>query len=153
MKIMGTTDTTITPGQCRAARRLLAFTQAEFAEAAKVSLKTLRDFEAGRGQHKCGQVGAIRAALEAAGIEFTGEGVRWTLPPLAPEEGSHRLRAPRLEAWPGRLGGEGGAAVDNLQSATANRARIAGRGTRAPEPAPDPLSPDFISAARRKNRR
>jgi DNA-binding XRE family transcriptional regulator len=99
------TNTTITPAQCRAARGLVELTQAELAEAAEVSLKTFRDFEAGRDQHNRSQVEAIRAALEAAGIEFTGEGVRWALPPLAPEESSYQFEAPRLEAWPGRLGG------------------------------------------------
>jgi DNA-binding transcriptional regulator YiaG len=58
--------TTITPAQCRAARGLLALTQAEFAAVAKVNLETLRDFEAGRDQHTRSQ--------------FTGDGVRWAPP-------------------------------------------------------------------------
>jgi transcriptional regulator with XRE-family HTH domain len=124
---------------------LLALTQAELAEAAEVSLETLRDFEAGRGQPNRRQVEAIGAAIEWAGIEFAGEGVRWALPPLALESSSYRIDAPRLEAWLGRLGGDDHP-LSNPQSAAANRARTA-----APEP--DPLSPDFISAARRKKRR
>jgi transcriptional regulator with XRE-family HTH domain len=88
--------TTITPAQCRAARGLLALTQAELAEAAMVSLETLRDFEAGRGPQNRSQIAEIRAAIEPVGIEFTGEGVRWALPPLAPEESSNHIEAPRL---------------------------------------------------------
>jgi hypothetical protein len=77
------------------------------------------------------------------------EGVRWALPPFA--ESSYHMAAPRLEAWLGRLGGEGDAAVDNPQRAAANRARVDREGKRPPEP--DPLSPDFISAARREKSR
>jgi transcriptional regulator with XRE-family HTH domain len=137
-------NTTFTPAQCRAARGLLALTLAEFARAAKVSLETLRDFEAGRGQQNRSQIEAIRAAIESVGIKFSGDGARWALPQLAPEESSDHVDAPRL---PGRLGGKGSPA-DNPQSAAANRARTAGSGKRAPEP--DPLSPDFISATRGK---
>jgi transcriptional regulator with XRE-family HTH domain len=136
--------TTITRAQCRAARGLLALTQAEFAAVAKVNLETLRDFEAGRDQHTPSQIEAIRAAIESVGLEFTGDGVRWALP-LAPDERSYPIEASRLS---GRLGGNGGA-MDNPEHAAANRARIDGRS--APEP--DPLSPDFISAARRKTER
>ena len=135
--------TTMTPAQCRAARGLLELTQAEFAEAANLSPETLRDFEAGRGPQNRSQVKAIVATIKSAGIEVTGEGVRWALPPLAPES-SYHIRGPRLVAWPESLGGDGGA-VDNPERAAANRARLARKG--APEP--DPLSPDFISAARR----
>jgi transcriptional regulator with XRE-family HTH domain len=94
--------TTITPAQCRAARGLLELTQAELAEAANVSLKTLRDFEAGGAQQNRSQLESVRAAIESAGIEFTGEGARWALPPLASEERGYHILAPRLEAWPAR---------------------------------------------------
>ena len=94
--------TTITPAQCRAARRLLALTQAEFAEVTKVSLETLRDFEAARDQHTRSQIEALRAAIESVGIEFTGDGVRWALPPVPPDERSYPLEASRLS---GRLRG------------------------------------------------
>jgi transcriptional regulator with XRE-family HTH domain len=129
--------TTITPAQCRAARGLLALTQAEFAAVAKVNLETLRDFEAGRDQHTRSQIEALRAAIESVGLEFTDDGVRWALPPLAPEERSYPIEALRL-------GGNG-----YPEHAAANRARVDGRS--APEP--DPLSPAFISAARRKTER
>jgi DNA-binding XRE family transcriptional regulator len=121
----------ITPAQCRAARGLIELTQTELAQAAGVSLETLRDFEAGRGQQTRSQVEAIRAAIKSAGIEFTGEGVRWALPPL---ESSYHLEPPRLVGGP----------VDNPERAAANRARVDGRNT----PEPDPVSKDFISAAR-----
>jgi DNA-binding XRE family transcriptional regulator len=139
-------NTTITSAQCRAARGLLELTQAELAEAAEVNCETLRDLEAGRGQQNRKEVEAIRAAIEAAGLEFSCEGVRWSLPPLAPEESSYSIEAPRFQAGPGRLGGEGGPAVDNTQRAAANRARV------ECTPEPDPLSPGFISAARGKKR-
>jgi DNA-binding XRE family transcriptional regulator len=142
------TTITITPAQCRAARGLVELTQAELAEAAKVSLETLRDFEAGCGQQNRRQTEAIRAALEAAGIEFASEGVRWALPPLAADNSCYHIEAPRLEAWAGRLGGEGGLAVDNPQGAAANRSRTAHRG----KGSPDPASKEFISAARRTQR-
>jgi transcriptional regulator with XRE-family HTH domain len=143
-----TMNTTITPAQCCAARGLIELTQTELAEAAEVSLEALRDFEAGRGRQNRRQIEAIRAAIEAAGIAFTGEGVRWALPPLAAEESNYHVEAPpQLAAWPGRLGGEGGPVLDDPQRAAANRARVDGRAK------PDPLSPDFISAARRTTER
>ena len=132
--------TTITRAQCRAARGLLALTQAEFAAVAKVNLETLRDFEAGRDQDRS-QIEALRAAIEAVGLEFTGNGVRWALPPVPPDERSYPSRR---RGYPDGCAGKA-APMDNPEHAAANRARIDGRS--APEP--DPLSPDFISAARR----
>lgn len=64
------------PGQCRAARALLEWTQPQLAEAAGVSASTLRDFEAGRRTPIANNLAAIRAALEAAGVEFIEDGVR-----------------------------------------------------------------------------
>jgi transcriptional regulator with XRE-family HTH domain len=120
----------------RAARGLICLTQTELAEAAGVRPETLRDFEAGRGQQTRGQVEAIRAAIKSAGMEFTGEGVRWALPPLEPVESNCHFELPRLVGGP----------VDNPERAAANRARVDGRNT--PELEPDPVSKDFISAAR-----
>ena len=116
-----TVNNPITPAQCRAARGLIELTQTELAQAAGVSLETLRDFEAGRGQPTRSQVEAIRAAIKSAGIEFTGEGVRWALPPL---ESSYYLEPPRLV----------GGSVDNSERAAANRARVDGRNTPSPTP-------------------
>lgn len=71
----------IVPAQVRAARGLIAWTQDELAQAAHVGLSTVRDFEAGRRQPMPANATAIRAALEAAGVEFipedgSGVGVR-----------------------------------------------------------------------------
>jgi hypothetical protein len=65
-----------------------------------------------------------------------------------PDE-TERLPRSRRQTWAARLGGEGAPPVDNPEAAAANRARLAGREKRKPKPQPDPLSPQFISAARR----
>ena len=61
------------PAQIRAARGLLDWSQSRLAEAAGVSLSTVKDFEAGRRQPVPNNLTAIRAALEAAGVEFIPE--------------------------------------------------------------------------------
>lgn len=72
----------MTPAQCRAARALVRLSQGEVATAADVGAKTIADFEreSGRELHPR-TLAAIRAALEAAGVEFipengSGPGVR-----------------------------------------------------------------------------
>jgi transcriptional regulator with XRE-family HTH domain len=75
----------LTPAQCRAARGLLDWSQATLAEAAKVGLSTVKGFEAGRTAPVHHNLNAIRAALEAAGVEFippngSGAGVRLKKP-------------------------------------------------------------------------
>ncbi|WP_342452527.1 helix-turn-helix domain-containing protein [Pararoseomonas baculiformis] len=57
----------------RAARGLLAWSQDRLAAAAGVGNSTVRDFEAGRRSPLPATMGAIRAALEAAGVEFIPE--------------------------------------------------------------------------------
>ena len=67
--------------QCRAARSLLNWSQDQLAAASRVSVTTLRNFERGATAPVTNNLAAIRAALEAAGVEFIeqnggGPGVR-----------------------------------------------------------------------------
>src|SRR3712207_1715991 len=57
--------------QCRAARALLNWSQDQLEAAAKVARKTIADFEREARQPHPRTLAAIRAALEAAGVEFT----------------------------------------------------------------------------------
>ncbi|WP_245458423.1 MULTISPECIES: helix-turn-helix transcriptional regulator [unclassified Mesorhizobium] len=59
--------------QCRGARAMLGWSQAELAESANVSRATVVDFERGLRVPHRNNLGAIREALEAAGIEFIPE--------------------------------------------------------------------------------
>jgi transcriptional regulator with XRE-family HTH domain len=72
---------TITPGQSRAARGFLNWSQSQLAATAKISRATLAEFEAGNREPYERTLLDIRAALEHAGVEFTngnggGAGVR-----------------------------------------------------------------------------
>ena len=72
---------TITPEQCRAARALLDWSQTTLAEAAKAGQSTIAKFERGLRSPHASTLTSIRAALEAAGVEFLdpnggGPGVR-----------------------------------------------------------------------------
>lgn len=69
------------PAQCRAARALLGWSQMQLEGASKVAKKTIADFERGTRTPYDRTLDAIRAALEAAGVEFIdqnggGAGVR-----------------------------------------------------------------------------
>jgi transcriptional regulator with XRE-family HTH domain len=71
--------------QCRAARALMDWSQAELAEASKVARQTVVDFERGARTPYPNNLAAIRSALEAAGVVFLAEngggpGVRLTRP-------------------------------------------------------------------------
>jgi transcriptional regulator with XRE-family HTH domain len=73
--------TMITPEQSRGARGILDWSQTQLAEAANVSLSTVRDFEKGRRVPIANNLQAIRTALEDAGIividqNGNGPGVR-----------------------------------------------------------------------------
>ncbi len=75
----------MTPEQCRAARALLDWTQAELAERAGVSRSTIRGFENGQHELHRGSAAVIRGALEAAGVvlidpDDQGPGVRLRKP-------------------------------------------------------------------------
>ena len=61
----------ITPEQCRAARALLAWTQADAARAAHVNSQTVRDFEQGKKRPQDSTLTVLKQAFEARGVEFT----------------------------------------------------------------------------------
>jgi transcriptional regulator with XRE-family HTH domain len=63
----------ITAGQCRAARGLLGWNQADLAEFAGIAVITVHQFEAGASQPRRSTVDVVRRAFEAAGIEFIDE--------------------------------------------------------------------------------
>jgi DNA-binding XRE family transcriptional regulator len=68
----------ISPGQCRAARALLNWTQETLANKVGVALKTVRDFENERRQSLNIVRASIKQAFEQAGIEFfEDDGLRW----------------------------------------------------------------------------
>ena len=59
--------------QCRAARAMVEMSRDALAERAKVASRTIADFEAGKREPIHATKAAIRAALEAAGVEFIPE--------------------------------------------------------------------------------
>ncbi|MFG1222160.1 helix-turn-helix domain-containing protein [Xanthobacter wiegelii] len=63
----------ITSAQCRAARALIDWSQQQLADAAKVGVVTIRQFEGGASAPRNATLTVIRAALEAAGVEFIPE--------------------------------------------------------------------------------
>ncbi len=63
----------MTPAQSRAARSLLDWKQAQLAASAGLGLSTVVDFERNRRAVSSDAVGAMRVALEAAGVEFIAE--------------------------------------------------------------------------------
>ena len=64
---------TISPEQCRAARGLLAWSQAQLAEASATATKTIADFERGAREPYARTLDDVKAALEKAGVEFIAE--------------------------------------------------------------------------------
>lgn len=62
----------VTAAQIRAARALLGWNGAQLAEAAGVSLQTIRRMESelGPGRSSAANVDAVRRALETAGVQF-----------------------------------------------------------------------------------
>ena len=61
----------ITPGQCRAARALLDWSQERLSEQSKVGAKTIVDFEQDKRKPFARTIRDLRESFEAAGIEFT----------------------------------------------------------------------------------
>lgn len=86
----------ITPEQTRAARALLAWSQRQLAAEAQISPSTLADFERGSRTPVANNAKAIRAALEAQGLQFIAGGVveKTRLPGQAP-----RLKPGTLVRW------------------------------------------------------
>ena len=64
----------MTPAQCRAARAMLGLEQGEVADSAGIARATLIDFEKGQRIPRQATVASIRAALEAAGVQFLDNG-------------------------------------------------------------------------------
>lgn len=75
-----------TPGQIRAARALIGLSQSEVADRAQLSVPTVKRAESDTGlRASAAAVTALKAALEAAGVEFIpdsdgGAGVRLRKP-------------------------------------------------------------------------
>ena len=66
----------ITPGQIRAARALIGWSQAELAHRAQVTQVTIANVETQKTQASRQTIEKIEAALESQGVEFIGNGVR-----------------------------------------------------------------------------
>jgi hypothetical protein len=60
----------MTPAQCRAARALVALSQADLARGAVVPVVSIVDFETGVLALRPDDLDAIQDALERAGVEF-----------------------------------------------------------------------------------
>jgi transcriptional regulator with XRE-family HTH domain len=60
--------------QCRAARALLKWSQAELAAVSGVGISTVADFEIEKREPRTANLAAIRGAFERAGIIFEDDG-------------------------------------------------------------------------------
>lgn len=63
----------VSPGQCRAARGLLDWSQQDLADRAGVGIVTVRQLEAGSNQPRRATLEVIQRAFESAGVEFIDE--------------------------------------------------------------------------------
>jgi len=63
----------MTPGQCRAARALIGWSQSDLADRSGVSVGTVRNFEREASEPVPQNELALRRALEAAGVVFLDE--------------------------------------------------------------------------------
>jgi DNA-binding XRE family transcriptional regulator len=89
----------VTPAQCRAARGLLAWNQADLADNARVSVVTIRNFENEKSNPQRATIEVMRRAFETAGVKFVDDGepgvrVPWNF--LCRECGA-KYRAVRIE--------------------------------------------------------
>ena len=64
---------TITPGQVRAARLLVRWSQADLAGHVGVSAATIWTFESGKRRSPALNLDLVREAFESAGVEFIAE--------------------------------------------------------------------------------
>ena len=89
----------ISPAQCRAARALIDWSRESLADASRVGLRTLVDFERGARKPRDVTLDALRRALEAEGVEFTNgsiPGVRLH-PALTPKSPQTTLEKRKIE--------------------------------------------------------
>jgi transcriptional regulator with XRE-family HTH domain len=63
----------LTPGQCRAARALIGWSQDELAAASNVAKATIANFELGKRASYARTLEDLCAALESAGVIFVAE--------------------------------------------------------------------------------
>lgn len=63
-----------TPLMCRAGRALLDWSQPQLSQASGLGLSTVVDFERNRRKVSGDAIGALRRALETAGVVFLEEG-------------------------------------------------------------------------------
>ncbi|OYW61996.1 MAG: transcriptional regulator [Rhizobiales bacterium 12-68-15] len=63
----------MSPAQCRAARALLDWSQQQLADAARIGVVTVRQFEGGASEPRNSTLTVMRAALETAGVIFVPE--------------------------------------------------------------------------------
>lgn len=104
----------MTPEQSKAARALLAWSQRELANAARVSISTVADFERGSRTPVANNLQAIREAFESQGLQFIGAGVvekdQMPSPPMPPRAGvlTRWVDATDLAQWGERRDGQSG---------------------------------------------
>jgi transcriptional regulator with XRE-family HTH domain len=91
----------ITPGQCRAARALLGWSQAKLEERSRVSKKAIADFERGVSKPQARTLDDLVEAFDEAGIEFLplqqgehGHGLRFRLGFTEPARAESDLDSP-----------------------------------------------------------
>jgi len=63
----------ITPEQCRAGRGLLAWSQLDLAQKARVGVVTVHQLESGISEPRRATLEVIRRAFETAGVDFIDE--------------------------------------------------------------------------------
>jgi transcriptional regulator with XRE-family HTH domain len=64
----------MTPQECRSGRERLGWTLQRLGALADVAPRSIRRFEQGEGAARPATLAKLRAALEAAGVEFTSGG-------------------------------------------------------------------------------